>query len=171
MLLFFLGSGKSKHTPVAAGFTLNDRLSLFTPSSSTMSTTATSLVPSSVRSATDSALQSAQNVGSALQSTQNVVSSEVASTTGYLKAKAQELRLTPSKSATRSTDFSTPTASPGNFRHPQITEILARNSAASLSDRRVKGAVTNAAALLLSFMFSNAFCSTYVTTSQVPFYD
>jgi hypothetical protein len=35
----------------------------------------------------------------------------------------------------------------------------------------VKGAVTNAAALLLSFMFSNAFCSTYVTTSQARFYD
>nr|KAK5433621.1 hypothetical protein LTR18_010571 [Exophiala xenobiotica] len=122
-----------------------------------MSTTATSLVPSSVRSATDSALQSTRNVGSALQSAQNVVSSEVASTTGYLKTKAQELRLTPSKPTAGS---SLHTASPGNFRHPQITEILARNSAASLSDRRVKGAVTNAAALLLSFMFSNAFCST-----------
>ncbi|KAJ9644430.1 hypothetical protein H2204_001782 [Knufia peltigerae] len=120
---------------------------------------ATSLVPLSVKSTAETALQGTQSVASALRTTQHVVSNEVASGTNYLKRKAQEVRMTPTKSPLNSTSFSTPPPSPGNFRHPRLTEILARESATSISERRVKGAAINAAVLLFSLVFSDAFCS------------
>ncbi|KIW13447.1 hypothetical protein PV08_08635 [Exophiala spinifera] len=124
-----------------------------------MSTTATSLVPLSVKSTAETALQGSQSVASALRTTQNIVSSEVASGTNYLKRRVQEAGKTPAKSPLNSTNFSTPPPSPGNFRHPRITEILARESATSISERRVKGAAVNAAVLLFTFIFHDAFCS------------
>ncbi|KAK4944361.1 hypothetical protein LTR10_016247 [Elasticomyces elasticus] len=133
-----------------------------------MSTTATSLVPSSVKNTAESAIQTTRNVTSAvqntsvtaaLQNTRNVVSREVTSTSGYVAQKAQNLGLTPTKPSPQNVQVSTPPPSPGTFRHPKTTEILARNSATSLSDGRIRGAVTNTAALVLSFIFSDAFSS------------
>ncbi len=49
----------------------------------------------------------------------------------------------------------TPTPSPGTFRHPRTTEILARNSATTLTDGDIRRALTNVGALVLSVVFSN----------------
>ncbi|KAI1615658.1 nuclear pore complex component-domain-containing protein [Exophiala viscosa] len=133
-----------------------------------MSTTATSLVPSSVKSTANSAIQTTRNVASAvqntnvtsaLQDTRTVVSREVTNTSGYVAQKAQNLGLTPTKPSPQTAQFSTPPPSPGTFRHPKTTEILARNAATSLLDGRIRSALTNTAALILSFVFSDAFSS------------
>ncbi|EXJ93987.1 hypothetical protein A1O1_02380 [Capronia coronata CBS 617.96] len=116
-----------------------------------MSTTATSLVPSSMGSKHDS---------SALQSARNLVTHEIATTTHYLSNKAHDLGLTPSKSTpTKTLPPSTYSPSPGRFRHPRTTEILARSSSSALTETNIKGALTNAAVLLFSFMFSDAYYS------------
>ncbi|EXJ92241.1 hypothetical protein A1O3_00791 [Capronia epimyces CBS 606.96] len=115
-----------------------------------MSTAATSLVPSSKGPRHDSALQSARNI----------VTHEIATTTHFLANKAHDLGLTPSKSTpTKAIRPSTYSPSPGRFRHPRTTEILARSSASALTETNVKGALTNAAVLILSFMFSDAYYS------------
>ncbi|KAJ4519165.1 hypothetical protein HRR83_004818 [Exophiala dermatitidis] len=135
-------------------------------SSLIMSTIATSLVPTG--SKPDSALQSAREL----------VTHEISATTHYLAHKAHDLGLTPpsSKSTTTTTTQSrpnqpqvqpsTPTSSapvyresPGRFRHPRTTEIIKRSSAAALTDTNIKGALTNAAALILSFVLSDVYYS------------
>ncbi|KAL2413218.1 hypothetical protein ABEF95_004465 [Exophiala dermatitidis] len=129
-----------------------------------MSTIATSLVPTGSKPE------------SALQSARELVTHEISATTHYLAHKAHDLGLTPpsSKSTTTTTTFSrpnqtqpsTPTSSapvyresPGRFRHPRTTEIIKRSSASALTDTNIKGALTNAAALILSFVLSDVYYS------------
>ena len=45
--------------------------------------------------------------------------------------------------------------SPGTWRHPQFTEIIQRQSAATFSERNLQRAVLNALALLLSLFFAS----------------
>src|ERR1700761_1150095 len=67
----------------------------------------------------------------------------------------------------KSAQVSAPASTPGKFRHPLTTEILRRNAASSLTERRVKGAVTNAAALLLSFVFSDVYYKRYFGRNSI----
>ncbi|OAP64743.1 hypothetical protein AYL99_00715 [Fonsecaea erecta] len=118
-----------------------------------MSTTATSLVPSpSLRSSYNPALQNAQRAVSQ-------VTTAVTSAPSHVSGKAQNLNLSLSKSSPKPVDIPTPPSTPGKFRHPMTTEILKRNAATALTDRSVKGAVTNAAALLSTFIFSDVYYS------------
>jgi hypothetical protein len=57
---------------------------------------------------------------------------------------------------------STPASTPGKFRHPLTTEILKRNASSTITERHVKGALTNAAALFASFIFSDVYYSRFV---------
>ncbi|EXJ70052.1 uncharacterized protein A1O5_07125 [Cladophialophora psammophila CBS 110553] len=122
-----------------------------------MSTTATSLVPSpsmrpSYRPSYNAALQTTQKAASQASRT-------VTSAPSNVVGKPQNLSLSLSKSSPKPTEFPTPPSTPGRFRHPKTTEILRRNAATALTDRSVKGAVTNAAALLLTFIFSDVYYS------------
>ncbi|KIX94079.1 uncharacterized protein Z520_10105 [Fonsecaea multimorphosa CBS 102226] len=119
-----------------------------------MSTTATSLIPSpsSLRSSYNPALQSAQN-------TVSQVTNAVTSAPSNVSRSAQNLSLALSKSSPNPAEPATPPSTPGKFRHPMTTEILRRNAATALTDRSVKGAATNAAALLLTFIFSDVYYS------------
>ncbi|KIX09228.1 uncharacterized protein Z518_00307 [Rhinocladiella mackenziei CBS 650.93] len=94
-----------------------------------MSATATSIVPSFTSS----------SHGPVIQSTRNIAPREV--------------------STPKATEPSTYSPSPGKFRHPRTTEILLRSSATSLTNGNVKRALTNAAALILSFVFTDAYYS------------
>ncbi|OAL18776.1 hypothetical protein AYO20_11696 [Fonsecaea nubica] len=113
-----------------------------------MSTTATALVPSpsSLRSGYSPALQSAQHAVSH-------VTKAVANAPSNVSGRTPSLSLSTSKPV----ETPTPPSTPGKFRHPMTTEILRRNAATALTDRSVKGAMTNAAALLITFIFSDVY--------------
>ncbi|EXJ60758.1 hypothetical protein A1O7_04911 [Cladophialophora yegresii CBS 114405] len=113
-----------------------------------MSTTTTSLVPSPLSSSYNTALQTTQKAASQ-------ASHAVTAATSQVSQQAQSLGLTTPKPAA----VSTPTSTPGKFRHPSTTEILRRNASSTITERRVKGALTNAAALLASFIFSDVYYS------------
>ncbi|OQV06474.1 hypothetical protein CLAIMM_11035 [Cladophialophora immunda] len=119
-----------------------------------MSTTATSLVPSpsSSRSSYNPALQNAQKPVSQ-------VTTAVTSAPSNVSGRAQSLSLSLSNPSPKPAELPTPPSTPGKFRHPLTTEILRRNAATALTDRSVKGAVTNAAALLATFIFSDVYYS------------
>jgi hypothetical protein len=109
-----------------------------------MSTTATSVIPSSLNSGYRSALQTTQNSAAH-------ASTALATTASRVSQKVQGLA-TPQSSTP-----ATPSSTPGRFRHPLTTEILRRNASSSITDVRVKSTATNAAALLLSFVFSDLY--------------
>jgi hypothetical protein len=85
-------------------------------------------------------------------------SQAVTSATGQISRQAQSVGLTTPKPAT----VSTPASTPGKFRHPLTTEILKRNASSTITERHVKGALTNAAALFASFIFSDVYYSRFV---------
>ncbi|KAJ9617175.1 hypothetical protein H2200_000896 [Cladophialophora chaetospira] len=119
-----------------------------------MSTTTTSLVPAPLVSSYNTALQTTQKTVS--QASQAVTT-----------ATAQVVSLTTPKSKA----IEAPPSTPGTFRHPLTTEILRRNASASLTERNVKSAVTNVAALLASFIFSDIYyCSvpTLLSKTGIP---
>ncbi|OCT45859.1 hypothetical protein CLCR_01562 [Cladophialophora carrionii] len=113
-----------------------------------MSTTTTSLVPSPLSSSYSTALQTTQKAASQ-------ASQAVTAATSQVSQQAQSLGLTTPKPAS----VSTPASTPGIFRHPLTTEILRRNASSTITERHVKGALTNAAALLASFIFSDVYYS------------
>jgi Ca2+-dependent lipid-binding protein len=123
-----------------------------------MSTTVTSLIPSptSLKPSYSTALQSTQQ-------TLAKTSHALATTANQVSQQAQSLT-TPSKSTPA--QAVTPASTPGNFRHPQTTEILRRNASASLTQNHVKSAMTNVGALLASFIFSDVYYSRCVHTIQ-----
>lgn len=45
---------------------------------------------------------------------------------------------------------------PGKWRHPQLSEIVRRQNAATFSDKDVKRLVWNGGALLMSWVFGNS---------------
>lgn len=126
-----------------------------------MSKTTTSVIPSS------------SSMSSAYDSSRKFASHEIATATNFLSEKAHHVGLTPSKSTPKASSVvSTPASTPGKFRHPRTTEILARNAASGLTETSVRGAVTNAAVLILSFIFSDAYYSRYIyalITEEVSF--
>ncbi len=114
-----------------------------------MSTTTTSIVPSSLSSKYSTALQTTQK-------TVSQASQAVTTATTLVSNQVQSLASTTPK------QVPTPSSTPGKFRHPLTTEILKRNATSTITERHVKSAVTNAAALLASFVFSNVYYSRYV---------
>ena len=50
---------------------------------------------------------------------------------------------------------STPTQSPGNFRHPRLTEIISRQHKVIFDESNIRSATINATAIILSFYFSH----------------
>ena len=116
-----------------------------------MSVTTTSLVPSSLSSGCQNALQTTQKMASQ-------ASQAITTTTTQVSQQVQNLGLTTPKPA----QIPASTSIPGKFRHPLTTEILRRNAASSITERHVKGALTNSAALLLSFIFSDVYYGRYV---------
>jgi hypothetical protein len=86
---------------------------------------------------------------------------EVSSAKNYVVEKAQHVTLA-SKRTTDLADPKTPRPSPGRFRHPKTSEIIARQSATILTAGRIRNALINLAPLLLSFIFSNFAHSRYL---------
>jgi hypothetical protein len=144
-----------------------------------MSSTATSLIPSSVSSTYNSAVQTTRSTtsselskateyviersqeltstyNSALRTTRTIAAStELSKATGYVSEKLQQL--TPSKSAQPQPTQAPATPSPGTFRHPRTTEIIARQSAGTLTDKHIKSALTNAGVLVASYLLNGVF--------------
>lgn len=50
-------------------------------------------------------------------------------------------------------------STPGKWRHPQLSEIVRRQNAATFSDKDVKKLVWNGIALLITWAFGNTFKS------------
>ena len=123
----------------------NLRCAVSTPA---MSTTATSLIPSNLSSSYHNAVQTTQRTASN-------ASQALTTATSHVSQQVQSLGAATPKSAPAPTPVASPT--PGKFRHPLTTEILRRNAASSLTERRVKGAVTNGTALLLSFVLKDIY--------------
>ncbi|RVX70418.1 hypothetical protein B0A52_05917 [Exophiala mesophila] len=80
----------------------------------------------------------------------SLMSSSVISTPSALVQKTKDIGSTPiSKPKPASPTVNTP--SPGTFRHPRTSEIIARQSATILTQTRINNACINAAVLLLTF--------------------